>query len=196
MYNLANIGGIKVEQNDVLKYIESIMFALGRKITLKELAMALDIDVDTVQKYIEILIDKYKDSGINIIKIQNCYQMVTAASSYEYVAKIMESNKKATLPPTCMEVLSIIAYNPNITKSEIENIRGTTCDSQVSRLLEYGLIEEKARLKLPGRPAAYGVTDEFLRCMRINKVEELPEFEKINSKDEELERYRQQNLFE
>lgn len=185
-----------MEKIEALKYIESIMFALGRKVSVKELSFALDIDTNLVEEYIKILTDKYIDSGINIVKVQDCYQMVTCKDSYEYVAKIMESNKKATLPPTCMEVLSIIAYNPNITKSEIENIRGTACDSQVSRLLEYGLIEETARLHLPGRPATYGVTEEFLRSMRINKIEDLPEFGKLNSKDEELENYRQQNLFE
>lgn len=185
-----------MEQIDALKYIESIMFALGRKVSLKELTFALDLDINLVEEYVKVLIDKYKESGINIVKVQDCYQMVTATTSYEYVAKLVESNKKAVLPPTCMEVLSIIAYNPNITKSEIENIRGTACDSQVSRLLEYGLIEETARLHLPGRPATYGVTEEFLRSMRINKIEDLPEFGKLNSKDEELENYRQQNLFD
>lgn len=185
-----------MEQIEALKYIESIMFALGRRVSLKELSFALDLDVNLIEEYIKLLVDKYKDSGINIVKVKDEYQMVTANTSYAYVAKLMESNKKATLPPTCMEVLSIIAYNPNITKSEIENIRGTACDSQVSRLLEYGLIEETARLRLPGRPAAYGVTEEFLRSMKINKIDDLPEFGKLNSKDEELEKYRQQNLFD
>ena len=84
------------------------------------------------------------------------------------------------------ETLAIIAYNPKITKTEIENIRGVNSDFAVSRLLECGLIEEVARLNLPGRPAAYSVSNEFLRSCGINSVEELPNYENIKIKDEQM----------
>ena len=76
--------------------------------------------------------------------------------------------------------------NPKITKAEIEKIRGVNSDFSVSRLLECGLIEEVARLNLPGRPAAYSVTNEFLKSCGISNIEELPNFEDIRIKDEQL----------
>ena len=82
--------------------------------------------------------------------------------------------------------ISIIAYNPKITKSEIESIRGVNSDFAVSRLLECGLVEEVARLNLPGRPAAYSVTNEFLKSCGIENIEQLPKFDEIKIKDEQL----------
>ena len=76
--------------------------------------------------------------------------------------------------------------NTGITRAEIENIRGVNSDFAVSRLLECGLIEEVARLNLPGRPAAYSVTNEFLRSCGIKSIEELPEYENIKIKDEQM----------
>ena len=85
-----------------------------------------------------------------------------------------------------LETLSIIAYNPKITKSEIETIRGVNSDFAVNRLLECGLVEEVARLNLPGRPAAYSVTNEFLKSCNIEDVSCLPKFDEIRIKDEQM----------
>ena len=98
----------------------------------------------------------------------------------------MENTKKQNLSVSAQETLSIIAYNPKITRTEIEAIRGVNSDFAVSRLLECGLIEEVARLNLPGRPAAYSVTNEFLKSCGISSVEELPDYEKIKIKDEQM----------
>ena len=100
-----------------------------------------------------------------------------------WVSKFVENNKKENLSTSALEVLSIIAYNPKITKSEIESIRGTNSDSQVSKLIEYGLVEEVGRLKVPGRPAVFSVTNEFLKNMGINTIQDLPDFEKIKNNE-------------
>lgn len=164
--------------------LESIFFAVGRPVKIKEICETLEIDEKDVTEAIKNITHKYSgNSGIHLIKVENSYQMVTSRANYEYVNKFVENSKKETLSTTCLEVLSIIAYNPKITKSEIENIRGINSDSQVSKLLEYGLIEEVGRLKLPGRPAAFSVTNEFLRSMGINTIEELPDFEIFTDKE-------------
>ena len=113
-------------------------------------------------------------------------QLVTNNKYYEYVNKFVENTKRQSLSVSAQETLAIIAYNPKITKTEIENIRGVNSDFAVSRLLECGLIEEVARLNLPGRPAAYSVTNEFLRSCGIEKVEDLPEYENNKIKDEQM----------
>lgn len=165
--------------------IEAIMFAVGRVITKEELEETLGENTDTVNTAVEKLLKKYSgDNGILIKKVGNGYQLVSNNKYYEYVSSFVESSKKEILSTTCLEVLSIIAYNSKITKSEIENIRGVNSDSQVARLLEYGLIEEVGRLKLPGRPAIFSVTNEFLKSMGIASVEELPDFSKMKKEKE------------
>ena len=163
--------------------IEAIMFALGREISATELANTLEIDEESVKQSIENLKEKYNDNkGVTLVEVNGMVQLVTNKKYYEQVNKFVENTKRQNLSVS----LSIIAYNPKITKTEIEQIRGVNSDFSVSRLLECGLIEEVARLNLPGRPAAYSVTNEFLKACGIKSVEELPNYEEIKIKDEQM----------
>ena len=167
--------------------IEAILFALGREISAMELANTLDVEEADVIQAIEALKEKYNATqGVTLIEVNGQYQLVTNNKYYEEVNKFVENTKRKNLSVAAQETLSIIAYNPKITKTEIENIRGVNSDFAVSRLLECGLIEEVARLNLPGRPAAYSVTNEFLRSCGIEKVEDLPDYENIKIKDEQM----------
>ena len=167
--------------------VEAVMFALGREISINELSQTLEVEKENVEQSIENLKNKYnKEQGVNLVKVNDMYQLVTNKEYYEYVNKFVENTKRQNLSIAAQETLAIIAYNPKITKSEIENIRGVNSDFSVNRLLECGLIEEVARLNLPGRPAAYSVTNEFLRACGIEKIEDLPEYENIKIKDEQM----------
>ncbi len=173
-----------MEIEEIKNIIESILFALGRVVTLEEIIAALDVSKDEAEQAINILKDEYSDEkGVSLVKVKNGYQLVTNKKYYNWVSKFVESSKKGNLSASALEVLSIIAYNPKITKSEIESIRGTNSDSQVSKLIEYGLVEEVGRLKIPGRPAIFSVTNEFIRSMGINDIEDLPDFEKIKNNE-------------
>lgn len=171
---------------NIKEKIEAILFATARVITKEELSEVLGASVDDINKEIEELKMKYNTdkSGVVLVDVAGGIQFVSNKKYFDDVVKFIESSKKQNLSSTCMEVLSIIAYNKNITKSEIEKIRGVNSDSQVSRLLEYGLIEETARLNLPGRPASFATTNEFLKCMGIKDTSELPEFETIGEEKE------------
>lgn len=176
------------------KVVEAIMFAVGRPVTVEELITTLDCEKYVIGQVIENIGKKYSEenSGIVLVKVKNAYQLVTNKGCYKQVATFVGNSKKENLSPSAMEVLSIIAYNPKITKSEIEKIRGTNSDSQVSRLLEYGLVEETGRLKVAGRPAVFEVTQEFLRTMGLNSVEDLPDYEKLKNKDIDLDTFREE----
>ena len=174
--------------------VEAILFAIGRNISVKEFAETLEVDENDILKAIEILKEEYSvKKGISLVYVSGGYQLVSNKEYFEYVSKFVTNNKKQTLSNTCMEVLSIIAYNPKITKSEIEKIRGTNSDSQVSRLIEYGLIEEVGRLQLPGRPAVFSTTNEFLKCMGISSLEELPEFDITKLEEDEISLFDEDN---
>ena len=174
--------------------VEAILFAIGRNISVKEFAETLEVDENEILKAIEILKEEYSaKKGISLVYVAGGYQLVSNKSYFDYVSKFVTNNKKQTLSNTCMEVLSIIAYNPKITKSEIEKIRGTNSDSQVSRLIEYGLIEEVGRLQLPGRPAVFATTNEFLKCMGISSLEELPEFDITKLEEDEISLFDENN---
>lgn len=173
-----------MEMEEIKNTIEAILFALGRNVSIEEIMAALDVSKQEVEEAVQSLEEDYeKNRGISLVRVNNGYQLVTNKKYYEYVSKFVENNKKENLSASALEVLSIIAYNPKITKSEIESIRGTNSDSQVSKLIEYGLVEEVGRLKVPGRPAIFTVTNEFLRNMGINSVNDLPDFDKLKNGD-------------
>lgn len=167
--------------------IEAVLFALGREISILELANTLEIEENDVRIALEKISQKYGENrGVKLIEVNSMYQLVTNNKYYDEVSKFVENTKRKNLSTSALETLSIIAYNPKITKTEIENIRGVNSDFAVNRLLECGLIEEVARLNLPGRPAAYSVTNEFFKSCGIKDINELPNFENIRIKDEQL----------
>lgn len=175
--------------------LEAILFAVGRSVSISEFKETLGVNVAKIEEALKELEEKYeKGSGLTLIKVKDEYQIVSNKQYFEYIAKFVEHSKKENLSNTCLEVLSIIAYNPKITKGEIESIRGVNSDSQVSKLLEYGLVEEVGRMNAPGRPAMFSVTNEFLRCMGINKMEDLPDFKSIKTEDEELTLFKNMDL--
>lgn len=174
-------------EENTINIIEAVMFALGREISIDELSNTLMIDKENVEDAINVLTEKYSgNAGIVMVKVKDMYQLVTNKDYYSQVNKFIENTKRQNLSTSALETLSIIAYNPKITKSEIENIRGVNSDFAVNRLQECGLIEEVARLNLPGRPAAYSVTTDFLKSCGIEDVNELPKFEEIRIKDEQM----------
>ena len=82
--------------------------------------------------------------------------------------------RRTPLSSAALEVLAVVAYNQPVTKSFIEQVRGVDCSGVVSTLVEKGLIEERGRLELPGKPLLYGTTKNFLRCFGISDLSELP----------------------
>ncbi|MBD9159573.1 MAG: SMC-Scp complex subunit ScpB [Clostridiales bacterium] len=157
--------------------IEAILFAAGRPVTKNEIMLALEISEDEIEKIIANMQEEYnqENRGIELIKINNSYQLCTKKELYEYVYPILDKRTKPNLSTASLETLAIIAYNPKITRAEIENIRGVSADACVYKLLEYGLIEEAGKLDLPGKPMSYQTTDEFLRMFGFSSLEELPE---------------------
>lgn len=157
--------------------IEAILFTMGESVELEKIAGAIDLDKKETKKLIEELQVEYKNSkniGMNIIELDGAYQMCTKPEMYEYLIKIAKQPKKSALSDVMLETLSIIAYKQPVTKAEIEKIRGVSSDHAVSRLVEYGLVQELGRLDAPGRPLLFGTTEEFLRSFGVQSVDELP----------------------
>ena len=82
--------------------------------------------------------------------------------------------RNVPLSQAAMEVLAVIAYNQPVTRAYIEQVRRVDCSGAISGLMNKELIEERGRLELPGRPLLYGTTHNFLRCMGISSLSELP----------------------
>ncbi len=167
--------------------IESILFSAGRVVETKEIMAILELseeDVDTILLNMKTEFEN-QDRGIEIIKVDNGYQMCSKKEYYDYIYPIFDNRAKPSLSPACMETLSIISYNPKITRAEIEQIRGVNSDGTIYKLLEYNLIEEVGRLDAPGRPTIYSTTKEFLKMFGMSNLDELPELPKYKIDENE-----------
>ena len=165
-----------MENQNIISGIEGILFAMGDAVTVAELSKALDLPAEECKAMVESLAQQYKEEnrGIQIIKINDGYQMCTSKEVDEYLIKLAKQPKKYVLTEVLLETLSIVAYKQPVTKAEIEKIRGVSSDHAVNRLVEFGLVQELGRLDAPGRPMLFGTTDDFLRAFGISSVEELP----------------------
>ena len=161
------------------------MFAMGGSVELPALAKAIGHDPETTRKIVQNMMLNYQEEGrgIKIIELENAFQMCTKEEYYEYLVNMALQPKKAVLSDVMLETLSIIAYKQPVTKLEIEKIRGVKCDHAVSKLIEYGLVQEVGRLDAPGKPILLGTTEEFLRNFGVQGLDELPEIDPVQMED-------------
>lgn len=169
-----------MEINQLKSAIEAILFAAGRPVTQKELILSLEISEEDIENIIASMQEEYKQQvrGIEIIKINQSYQLCTKKELQDVILPVVDKRNKPNLSNAALETLAIIAYNPKISRAEIEAIRGVSADACVYKLLEYGLIEEAGKIDLPGKPMSYRTTDDFLRMFGYASLEELPELPK------------------
>ena len=161
---------------EIKNAIEAILFANGNSVAVSRLATALEITETQAQTYADELVKEYTDSqrGITIIKLDDSYQMVSQKAYAPYIRTVMDLRRNTPLSQAAMEVLAVVAYNQPVTKSFVEQVRGVDCSGVIGSLTTKGLVEEKGRLELPGRPLLYGTTENFLRCFSISSLDELP----------------------
>lgn len=170
---------VKTKTEDPADYtgaVEAALFALGREVSISELARCAGCRESTARKAARTLADDFeiRGSGIRIREFDGCFQMCTAPEYYESLIRVVTIPKKPVLTDVVMETLAIIAYKAPTTKVDIEKIRGVNSDHAVNRLIEYGLVEECGRLDAPGRPVLFKPTEEFYRRFGVKDKSEMP----------------------
>ena len=176
-----DLGG-EIEEEDRIRkreeenLVESLLFSLGRSVSVEEIATCLNMGKDGAFLAVERLRERYEErqEGLLIKKLEDRYQMVSHPKTYEGLIRVVKRPQKPVLSDVALETLSIIAYCQPITKVEVERIRGVKSDHAVNRLVEFGLIEEVGRLEAPGRPMLFATTEEFLYRFGVNSLKDLP----------------------
>ena len=166
-----------MELREIEAMIEGILFASGEPIHVDRIAVALEMDRQTVEQVLQRLADfySYERRGMRLIKMEDTYQLCSAPEHADVIRKAFEIRKPAKLSQPALEVLSIIAYYQPTTRAYVDQIRGVDSAYTVSLLLERKLIEECGRLQVPGRPHLYRTTKNFLRAFHLSSLEDLPE---------------------
>lgn len=163
--------------NEMIPAFEAILFAAGEPVEIEKFSAVFDIDNETVENIMDMLSDRLDSSGsaVKLVRLDFCYQLCTRKEYAENIRSVLDLRRKAPLSQAALEVLAVIAYNQPVTKAYVEQVRGVDCSGVVSTLVEKGLLEERGRLELPGRPLLYGTTSNFLRCFGLSSLDKLPE---------------------
>lgn len=154
--------------------IEALIFAWGDPIEVKEIANFFEAEISIVNKIIEELKTDYRERGI---RLQVAGGLVTFSTNPEYGESIKSFGiqvLKKNITEANMETLSVIAYLGPTTKAVVDNVRGVNSDGSIQNLLKNELIYEVGRLKAPGKPFVYKVTDKFLMTFNIESLDDLP----------------------
>lgn len=170
-----------MEQTQIQRILEAILFASGERMEISRLAAVLEVDEREIEEAADALANQlaFERRGIRIIRLERGYQMVSSGEMADYVTKALETRKPPKLSSSQLEALTIIAYYQPATKAMVEQIRGVDSSYSVAALLNKKLIEEAGRLNVPGRPIQYRTTPDFLRTFGLSSLEDLPPIEKI-----------------
>ncbi len=177
-----------MEQIELQRAIEAILFAAGEPVQIAQLAGVLETEENEIIEATNALADElsFNRRGIRILRLENGYQMVSSGEMADYITRALETRKPPKLSGSQLETLTIVAYYQPATKAMVEQLRGVDSAYSIGALLNKKLIEDAGRLNVPGRPILYRTTPNFLRTFGLSSLEELPAIEKVNLTNPEL----------
>ena len=174
--------------------VEALIFCSEQSISLDEIKASLKLSFEweltdeEVIEAIEGIKSKYlsDDFAFELIEISEGFQFLTKKQYHPTINSLIQHKSKKKLSVSQMETLAIIAYRQPISKSEIEHIRGVSCDYAVQKLLEKELVEIPGKSDGPGRPVLYSTSRNFMDYFGIKNVKDLPQLKDLHVDGNEI----------
>ena len=170
--------------------VEAVFYLEGEPLNTEAIARITDLSKEVVAEVLRRLKERYaaNDSGIELEQISGGWVITPKKELWSFLRERYGKKNEGKLSRAAMETLSIIAYSQPITRGEIEAIRGVSADNMIRLLAERSLIKEVGKKDIPGKPAQYGTTKEFLKFFRLNSIADLPKLDETESERFELAR--------
>lgn len=168
--------------------IEALLFVSAKAVSAKELADVLEAKEDEVKDILNALVEELSSAerGFRLLESAKKYQLASAPEHSDLVAKFLKKEVSGELSRPSLEALTVIAYRGPISKLDLDRIRGVNCSLILRNLLIRGLIEETVDNEK--KETYYSVSMDFVRHLGVNRVTELPDYEKLSS-DDSLDRF-------
>jgi segregation and condensation protein B len=166
------------------RIVEAILFVHDGPVTIEMLAESLAAeDPAKIRQAIAELGRDYDSNGqsFEIVRIAGGYQICTRERWANWVARFQRGSRRVRLSRAAVETLAIVAYRQPITRTQIEEVRGVDCGGVLHTLLERTLVTVKGRSRGIGRPLLYATTSEFLEYFGLDRLEDLPRLDEIES---------------
>jgi segregation and condensation protein B len=185
---------IRISLDNLVIYIESLIFAADQPITRNDVRYALEncfetkITPEEIDSAIEQLIEKYSAEtfAIEVNEIGGGLQFMTKPAFHHVVGSHLKLITKKRLSRVALETLAIIAYKQPVTKTELEKIRGVSCDYAIQKLLEKELVMIEGRAEGPGRPLMYSTTPKFMDYLGLRDIKDLPKLRELEQSENSI----------
>ena len=169
--------------NPLRSHIQALVFCAQAPVAIEEMqkclseALQVDVSVSDVLEAIEEIHQQMLDESFafQIYAIGGGYQFLTKPDYQETLSIFLKHKSKKKLSASALETLAIIAYKQPVTRTQIEQIRGVSCDYAIHKLLEKELVEVKGKAETIGRPVLYCTTQKFMEYFGINHLRDLPQ---------------------
>ena len=169
------------DDHELKGLIEAVLFMSNEPVPVSFFVQNFSLDPTRARIILDSLVDEYhdRDGGFRLEEIARGYQFVTNPRYAVPLRQVMGIKKREGFTKGMLETLAIIAYKQPIVLAEIDELRGASSRAMVMKLIERQLVKPVGRKELPGRPLAYGTTNEFLKCFGLNKLSDLPKLSEI-----------------
>lgn len=165
------------------RHIEALIFCAPSPISIDEIQKCLsemfesEVPKDHILTALKDLQSKYEfeDFSFSLEQIAGGYQFLTKPAYQASISILLKQQSQKRLSTAQLETLSIIAYKQPVTKTEVEQIRGVSCDYSIQKLLEKELVTIKGKSESIGRPILYGTSEKFMEYFGINSLSDLPQ---------------------
>ncbi|MDX1468440.1 MAG: SMC-Scp complex subunit ScpB [Acidimicrobiia bacterium] len=159
-----------------LAALEAILFVTESPVPVNELSEVLEVGPERVSELLAELDDRLREvgSGLVLKSAAGGWRLYSHPDAYPYLERFSSSATARKLSSAALETLAVVAYRQPVTRTQISEIRGVDSDSSVRTLERLGFIQESGRLSIPGNPATYATTSQFLEKLGIAALSELP----------------------
>lgn len=167
--------------------IEAILFVSGKAVEISFIKEKLEATDKQMNEAIAELKAKYSgDSGIHLLQFNKKLQFASNPDLAKDVEAVLNPIRERELTNAMLETLAIVAYKQPVTRIEIEEIRAVDCTYSVQNLMKLGMIQVVGRKETIGKPLLFATTDEFLKRFSISNVTDLPDYQVLLDKLQDL----------
>jgi segregation and condensation protein B len=169
--------------------VEAVLYLETEPLDEAAIAAIAALSIEAVDLALGELSARYRSaaSGIELLQVGGGIMLSPKKAHWDLLKERYGKKSEGKLSRAALETLSIIAYSQPVTRSEIEAIRGVGADNMIRLLGERGLIHEAGKKDVPGKPAQYGTTPEFLHVFHLSSIANLPKLPETDAERFELQ---------
>lgn len=171
-----------MEIKQIKNIVEAALMAAGEPVTLKRLLRLFseqELTHNDIAKAIEQFGQDCTNRGIELVEVASGFRIQTKESLQPWISKLWEEKPKK-YSRALLETLVLIAYRQPATRGEIEDVRGVAVSSYIIRtLMDRNWIRVLGYRDVPGKPAMFGTTKEFLDYFNLTSLQDLPTLAEI-----------------